>query len=632
MRNQLIRIFSVLCAASMLFMTLPAALSESGEEAGEETFAAEEFMAGEQPAADEPAPVEKSAPAEAPAEKPAPVEEPVSVAEPVITEEPARETVPAAEPAPAEDAITETAPFEDSVPEEKSEEENLIVEETVPAEEPGEEPAPAEKPATVEGSVLPEEPVEEPAPADESVLPEEPEEPAEEYAPAEEPDLPEEPEKPAEENAAAEESAPLEEPEEKSGMKQPAELTAGNILSDVVPAGEEYKVLLKAPGTGTAAMKLFLEKERTLKVLIGDRETELNGTESGDPAWSAYAFTVNTAEGRGCLISLNAAEDTAFSLKFEFIAAETAATPTTEVSETEEPVAEEPETEEPAAEEPVAEEPATEEPAAEESADKEPVAEKPADEDSAAEDPEEKPADGDEDSPAEAVGEEPAAEEPAEEDADGEPAAGEPEESDSEASDTEDSGEEAAEESGEGPKDDPGLGQVSETDQEMLEAGYIQIMVIRENGTNVYPVQDDRAESVGTLACGDVVWAKPAGDFWGEVVRGGEEESEPLYLNLNNVVLLQGEIGYDLPIRRVKLTSTLEGLTEIVEGTWIIMTAEISGFMEDEITGITWQYRSADNADGEFCNIEDAHDFIYIYSVNAENVHNEWRIILTINS
>ena len=165
-------------------------------------------------------------------------------------------------------------------------------------------------------------------------------------------------------------------------------------------------------------------------------------------------------------------------------------------------------------------------------------------------------------------------------------------------------------------------------EEEMLNAGYVRVMVIRQNGTSLFAEQDEHAEAVGSLACGDIVWAKPAGNIWGEVYRG--EDSEPLYLNLNNAALQLGEVGYDVPVRKVTLSSTLEGLTEIDEGSWVVINAEISGFTADEIAEITWQYRAAE--DEEFCDIEDAHDFMYIYPISSENVHYEWRIVLTIKS
>ena len=162
----------------------------------------------------------------------------------------------------------------------------------------------------------------------------------------------------------------------------------------------------------------------------------------------------------------------------------------------------------------------------------------------------------------------------------------------------------------------------------MLNAGYVRVMVIRQNGTSLFAEQDEHAEAVGSLACGEIVWAKPAGNIWGEIYQG--EESEPLYFNLNNAALQLGEVGYDVPVRKVKLSSTLEGLTEIDEGSWVVINAEISGFTADEIAEITWQYRAAE--DEEFCDIEDAHDFMYIYPISSENVHYEWRIVLTIKS
>ena len=178
------------------------------------------------------------------------------------------------------------------------------------------------------------------------------------------------------------------------------------------------------------------------------------------------------------------------------------------------------------------------------------------------------------------------------------------------------------------PSAEPEATEPADPDREMLEAGCIQVMVIRENGTALYASRDAQAEPAGSLACGDVIWARPAGEIWGEVYL--DENSAPLYFNLNNVMLQLGEVGYDVPIRKVKLSSSLEGLTEITEGTFVVMNAEISGFMADEIADITWQYRAPE--DEEFTDIEDAKGFTYVYPVSAENLHYEWRIVLTIKS
>ena len=105
-----------------------------------------------------------------------------------------------------------------------------------------------------------------------------------------------------------------------------------------------------------------------------------------------------------------------------------------------------------------------------------------------------------------------------------------------------------------------------------------------------------------------------------------------LYLNLNNVMLLRGEVGYDIPIRKVRLVSTLDGMTQIEEGAEVTITAEFSGFMEDEIADITWQYRTENDAEDAFRNIDGVNGLVYTYSVTDENVHNEWRIVLTLNS
>ena len=176
---------------------------------------------------------------------------------------------------------------------------------------------------------------------------------------------------------------------------------------------------------------------------------------------------------------------------------------------------------------------------------------------------------------------------------------------------------------------EPEATEPADPDREMLEAGYIQVMVIRENGTGLYDRMDEAAAAVGSLQHKDVVWVRPAEGIWAEVYRIPEGET-PIYLNLNNVMLLQGQVDQDIPIRSVKLTSTLDGLTEIEEGTEITMTAEISGFLQDEITDVTWQYRTEGDAEDAYRDIADAHGLRYTYPVDAENIHNEWRVILTL--
>ena len=59
-------------------------------------------------------------------------------------------------------------------------------------------------------------------------------------------------------------------------------------------------------------------------------------------------------------------------------------------------------------------------------------------------------------------------------------------------------------------------------------------------------------------------------------------------------------------------------------------TVEISGFTEDEIESITWQYRPENEE--EYYDIEDAHELTYKYPVSEENIHYEWRIVLKLRS
>ena len=674
MKNRLMKILSVLCVLAMLFAVLPIGWAEDGQDAAQETSAQDEAPQIQEEAGEKPVEVTVSAPAAAediilveqkdaePAEGEASAlpeenvpgsgnedpEDAIPADEADQAPEAAEAAEPAGEPAPAEEAAAsaneetvpadpeipgpaaaeETAPAEGTVTGESSEpspaegtaaaEETASAEETAPAEEaesveetaPMEENVSAEAPesadetAPAEGTAPAEEAesAEESAPTEGSASAEVPA-PSEETAPAEEMDTAdeaeiteasgevpeEEKEEPEEEPAEASEAEseaepeeePAEEPDEEEG-EEPVQLMAGEELTDTVCAGEEYRIRLTPSETGTVMLTLIMDRGQVMNVRIDGEEADLTDIDPENPAQAVYTDELQVTEWQDVDVCLSADADTAFILKTELITAEPAVDTEAPAEETDgEASAEEENTE--------TEMPETEEPAEEST-------EEPAEE-NAAESMEEN---------TEETAEEPAEEN--EETADGETEAMPDGEADEETADEPE--------------------HLRESDLRMLEAGCIRVMVIRENGTALYASRAENAEPVSSLACGDVIWARPVGEIWGEVYL--DEESGPLYFNLNNVMLQLGEVGYDVPIRRVKLSSSLEGLTEITEGTFVVMSAEISGFMTDEIADITWQYRASE--DEEFTDIEDAKGFTYVYPVSAENLHYEWRIVLTIKS
>ena len=595
MKNRLMKVGSAMCALAMLFAAPSAGRADLAPEAAQGETVLNESVQAQETAGEKSVRITVSAPAAAEemilaepegavrTEKGTPAQ-PDGKA-PVSEGEEAAETVQSGEEDPAAGDEESAAPAGEAAEMTAEQEAAPAAEEPAPAGEPaGEESA---APAPAEDAV----PVAEPAPAEETAPAEGPAPAAEpasgmEADPAAEPDPAKETEEPEGTEEKAEGEKP-EEPSDESGEeapegteeKEPAELPVGGELTDTVHAGEEYIIRLVPSETGAARLTLMLERGQALAVRMDGEEADFTETDPENPVQAVFTHEVQVTAGREVSVALSAAEETAFTLKAEMIAAEPAAETNEEVP-----------AEEAASGEAPAEEGNTE-------------AEVTAEEESA----EAEAASG------EAAEEEmPAAEEAPEEGAE-ETANGETEPAPD--------GEMPAE-AEEKPE------RLGESDLRMLEAGCIRVMVIRENGTALYASRDAQAEPAGSLACGDVIWAKPAGEIWGEVYL--DENSAPLYFNLNNVMLQLGEVGYDVPIRKVKLSSSLEGLTEITEGTFVVMNAEISGFMADEIADITWQYRAPE--DEEFTDIEDAKGFTYVYPVSAENLHYEWRIVLTIKS
>ena len=448
---------------------------------------------------------------------------------------------------------------------------------------------------------------------------------------------------------ANEEAEATSEPSEEVQEENPPRVTVGQT-AEIHLSTEKQKLLVSARKAGR--VRLTMENIPGLTVLLGGTRLNVNPAEQEPaPEWISFDMEVAAGENE---VFLCAAESAVAHVKTEWIgeaSTDTAAVVPQEMVTPEEEAAAEPTEEIPEETAPVAgteeaKSPALEAGEAEEA--RQPDAEQTDPTESVESEAQETEANPESETEADAQAETISAAEPEE---DGEPSAdgmkalepGAEEQTDAPSEPTREAepeeeagnpevlnnGEEVPEE----PEEEPEEAKNAYPDfiQERLDQGYVRVMVIRENGTQVYDGTNDHAEAVRQLELGDVVWARPVGGIWAELYRDGEDEA-PAYFNLNNVVLQVGELDCEIPIPRVKLSSTLDEMTEIEEGTAVTLTAEISGFTEDEILEITWQYRPEDAEEEDFREVEDAHGLTYTYDISAENLHAEWRIILTLQS
>ena len=207
---------------------------------------------------------------------------------------------------------------------------------------------------------------------------------------------------------------------------------------------------------------------------------------------------------------------------------------------------------------------------------------------------------------------------------------------------------------GEGTVNDNSTAITEASNEEMLlQQGYNKVQILMKKGADVFSAMDENAEIVAHLDLGDELWIKPTNDrAWAEIYDA-DEGKEPAYILWDTVLITsqaekeeipaedaeveketdtqenteQGET--EEPLRRsVILSSNLDGLKVIDEGTIITITATLNGFHEDDQYEINWAY-SSDNGES-FQIIEGANELTYSYPIDEENAHNIWRIIISL--
>lgn len=76
----------------------------------------------------------------------------------------------------------------------------------------------------------------------------------------------------------------------------------------------------------------------------------------------------------------------------------------------------------------------------------------------------------------------------------------------------------------------------------------------------------------------------------------------------------------------VTIKSSLEGLTQVLEGTEVTLTAVLHNFRDEDIYTITWQ----EQRDGQWYDVGSG--LTYKFNINTTNVHYAWRVKIHIET
>ena len=170
-------------------------------------------------------------------------------------------------------------------------------------------------------------------------------------------------------------------------------------------------------------------------------------------------------------------------------------------------------------------------------------------------------------------------------------------------------------------------------EEQMLADGYIKVFVALDIGANIYAdsAEYEGEEAIDHLETGTELWVKLIEGANRAEIYNEDAEAAARYINLVDIIAtLKPEDMEELPTRSISIDATIAQETFVYYGSWEEMTANLEGFMEDDVYTVQWQY-SEDQGEN-FVDIEEANELLYGYYVNETNIHYIWRILITLQT
>lgn len=170
------------------------------------------------------------------------------------------------------------------------------------------------------------------------------------------------------------------------------------------------------------------------------------------------------------------------------------------------------------------------------------------------------------------------------------------------------------------------------TEEEMTELGYRTAVVIRTEGAGLFAAMDDQTVPSIQMAAGTMLMIRIEDETWAAAQMQAEDGTPCTgYVKLDDIALvLDGKQEEELPVRSIRVTSTIQAGTVITVGTEVFLSAELEGFREDDLYEVQWQY-SPDGGE-TVLDMEGANGLTHSYRIDKQNYAYVWRLVITLRS
>ena len=168
------------------------------------------------------------------------------------------------------------------------------------------------------------------------------------------------------------------------------------------------------------------------------------------------------------------------------------------------------------------------------------------------------------------------------------------------------------------------------TEEELAAQSYVSAAVIRAEGTALYPEGVESAEITAWLDAGTRLYVRIGDMSFGQAqatLADGTVLSG--WVKLEDIALLITEATEEeLPVRTIRVTSTLDEMPVVTVGTEVELRAELTGFTDEDLYTVRWQY-TPDGGE-TVLDAEGANELTWHYIVNKQNYSCAWRVMLTL--
>ena len=149
------------------------------------------------------------------------------------------------------------------------------------------------------------------------------------------------------------------------------------------------------------------------------------------------------------------------------------------------------------------------------------------------------------------------------------------------------------------------------------------IVLSAEGAGDVVVYDAPGGAAIGSVGRGQMIGIGSVADGWALIQAGGMTG----YVSSGCVALYNTEAAPEEKIRSIRISTSIDGMAQVREGTVVALTATLSGF-EDDVYTVQWQYSTDGGATA--IDIGGACSLVYAYRLSPDNFNYMYRIVVTI--